>query len=54
VDLLHAVLKVNFSEQVLGELLGNNWYLKVTSTLQNERHDQNLNFKDISLKWMDC
>jgi hypothetical protein len=29
-------LKVNMREQLLGKLLGYNWYLKVTSTLQSE------------------
>jgi hypothetical protein len=31
-------LKVNLRERVLGKRLGDSWYLKVTSTLQSERH----------------
>jgi len=31
-------LKVNMRERVLGKLLGDSWYLKVTSTFQNGRH----------------
>jgi hypothetical protein len=35
-------LKVNLRERVLGQLLGDSWYLKVTSTLQSGRQvDQN-------------
>ena len=30
-------LKVKLGERVLGQLLGDNWYLKVTSTLQSGR-----------------
>jgi hypothetical protein len=30
-------LKVNLREHVLGKLLGDSWYLKVTSTLQSGR-----------------
>jgi hypothetical protein len=30
-------LKVNLRERVLGQLLGDSWYLKVTSTLQSGR-----------------
>jgi hypothetical protein len=45
-------LKVNLREQVLGKLLGDSWYLKVTSTLQSGRQvDQSM--KDIALKKMD-
>jgi hypothetical protein len=32
-NLLPVPLKVNLREQVLGQLLGDSWYLKVTSTL---------------------
>jgi hypothetical protein len=31
-------LKVNLTEHVLGKLLRDSWYLKVTSTLQSGRH----------------
>jgi hypothetical protein len=30
-------LKVNLREQVLGQILGDSWYLKVTSTLHSGR-----------------
>jgi hypothetical protein len=32
-----VTLKVSLREQVLTQLLGDSWYLKVTSNLQNER-----------------
>jgi len=35
-----APLKVNLRDQVLGKFLGDDWYLKVISTLQSERNLQ--------------
>jgi hypothetical protein len=35
-----VLLKVNLMEQVLVQFLGDSWYLKVTSTIQNERQTE--------------